>query len=212
MTPLAEIEARAARNHLMVAGVVGGVETLPKGAQSLILLAPDEPAFWPRMTDSPEWQDGRSDPIDRWSKRIIGSLAQTLGGTAIFPSDGPPYAPFFTWALQSGRCWASPVNLLVHDVAGLFISFRGAIALPYALPSNSGTRPCDTCAQPCLAACPVGALTDAGYDVPACHAHLDATEGADCLTRGCLVRRACPVGQDRRLPEQSAYHMGRFHR
>ncbi|WP_420857375.1 ferredoxin [Marivivens marinus] len=212
MTPLAEIEALAARNHLMVAGVVTGVGSLPKGTQSLILLAPDEPAFWPGITDSTEWQDGQADPIDRWSKRIIGSLSQTLGGTAIFPSDGPPYAPFFTWALQSGRCWASPVNLLVHDVAGLFISFRGAIALPHALPAVSETRPCDTCTQPCLAACPVGALTDAGYDVPACHTHLDAAEGANCLTRGCLVRRACPVGQDRRLPEQSAYHMGRFHR
>lgn len=212
MTTLPEVEALAARQSLMVAGVVKGAKTLPDRAASLILLAPIEPGFWPTMTDSPEWQDGHPDPVDRWSKRVIGDLAATLGGTAIFPSDGPPYAPFFTWALDSGRCWASPVNLLVHDVAGLFISFRGAIALPHALPATSGTRPCDTCAQPCLAACPVDALTDAGYDVPACHSYLDAAKGAECLTRGCLVRRACPVGQERRLPEQSAYHMGRFHR
>lgn len=74
-------------------------------------------------------------------------------------------------------------------------------------------RPCETCAAPCLTACPVGALTGAGYDLPACHAFLDRPEGAECLSAGCLVRRACPLSQSyARLPEQSGYHMRQFHR
>jgi len=57
------------------------------------------------------------------------------------------------------------------------------------------------------------AFTEAGYDVPACHAFLDTSAGQDCLTTGCAVRRACPVSQSYgRVPEQSAYHMRQFHR
>jgi epoxyqueuosine reductase QueG len=94
------------------------------------------------------------------------------------------------------------------------VSFRGALALKerMALPAATA-RPCDECAKPCLTACPAGALTGAGYDVPACHAFLDTADGGDCMNGGCLVRRACPVSQSyARIPEQSAYHMGQFHR
>jgi hypothetical protein len=75
-------------------------------------------------------------------------------------------------------------------------------------------RPCDSCAaKPCLTACPVAALTGAGYDVPRCHAHLDQPEGVPCMSGGCLVRRACPASQPyARMPVQSAYHMRQFHR
>ncbi|NBR88334.1 MAG: hypothetical protein EBS68_00235 [Rhodobacteraceae bacterium] len=69
---------------------------------------------------------------------------------------------------------------------------------------------CPTCAQPCTTACPIGALTPAGYDVPRCRAYIATPEGAPCLTQGCAVRRACPVSAGRRLPEQSAWHMEQF--
>ena len=42
---------------------------------------------------------------------------------------------------------------------------------------------------------------------------LDTALGADCLTRGCAARRACPRSQAyARVADQSAYHMGQFHR
>jgi epoxyqueuosine reductase len=99
-------------------------------------------------------------------------------------------------------------------VQGLMVSFRGALALKerVELPPPL-QRPCDTCHKPCVTACPAGALTDAGYDVPACHAFLDTCAGADCMNGGCLVRRACPVSQSyARMKDQSAYHMRQFHR
>jgi epoxyqueuosine reductase QueG len=106
------------------------------------------------------------------------------------------------------------VRLLVHDTAGLWVSFRGALALRQrlALPPPP-PAPCDTCAdQPCRSACPAGALSPAGYDVPACHAWLETPPGAACLSGGCRVRAACPISQRHgRVPEQSAYHMRRFH-
>lgn len=189
---------------------------LPPDTGTLVLLGPHEPGFWARIGASPEWRDGAPDPIDRWSRRVIGGIACGLGAKALFPFIGPPWLPFFSWATRSGRAWPSPVRLLVHDRAGLMVSYRGAVALRERLdlPPPPAEPPCATCPdQPCRTACPANALSDAGYDVPACHAFLDTAPGGDCLSCGCAVRRACPVSQSYgRLPEQSAYHMGRFHR
>ena len=214
---LAGIAPRAADHALMVAGAFhpGPDDGLPDTAGTLILLAPLEPGFWAHVTAQPEWSDGAPDPLDRWSRRVVGRLACDLGGKAHFPFTGPPWKPFYSWALRSGRAWASPVHLLVHDRMGLFASYRGAIAVPDRLDlPETGPRPCDTCAdRPCLTTCPAGALGGAGYDTGACHAHLDRPAGADCLIGGCAVRRACPISRAYgRLPEQSAYHMGLFHR
>lgn len=186
----------------------------PPGAQSLVLIGPlGGDLWWGRVTASPEWRDGAPDPMDRWSKRHLGALAARFGGAALFPSDGPPWPPFFRWALDSGRIWQSPVGMLVHADQGLWLSFRGALALPFAVDLPEATNPCLTCAdQPCKAACPVNALSPKAYDTAACHAHLDRPAGQDCLTTGCAARRACPAGKSHaRLPEQSHYHMSRFH-
>ncbi len=190
----------------------GPKDAAPEGCATVVLLGPDEPGFWTRFSASDEYSDGASDPLDRWSKRVIGRLAKDWDGSAIFPSDGPPYPPFLRWAEASARCWPAPVGLLVHDAAGLFVSFRGALALPVRLDlPPPPAKPCDTCAAPCVAACPVGALgPDQGYDVPRCQAHVASPQGAPCRD-GCLVRRACPVAQDfERLPVQSRFHMAAF--
>lgn len=192
--------------------VAEGEAGFPPGTRTLLMLGPAAPGFWAHLTAQPEWGD--ADPVDRWSRRVIGRLACDLGAKALFPFGGPPYHPFYQWALRTGRVWDSPVRLLVHSSQGLMVSFRGALALKekVAVPPPVA-RPCDTCPAPCLAACPVGALTRAGYDLPACHGFLDRPEGQDCMTGGCLVRRACPVSQSyARLPEQSGYHMRQFHR
>lgn len=185
---------------------------LPPGTQTLLMLGPAEPGFWAHVRAEADWSG--PDPVDAWSRRVIGRMACDLGAKALFPFGGPPWHPFYAWALRTGRVWDSPVKLLVHAGQGLMVSFRGALALEerVAVPAPVA-KPCETCAQPCLSACPAGALGAAGYDVPACHSFLDTGAGGDCLTGGCLVRRACPVSQAyARVPEQSAYHMSRFHR
>lgn len=188
-------------------------DDLPAGTRTLLLVGPG-PGFWPHLTAQPEWRDGAADPVDRWSRRAIGRIACDLGAKALFPFGGPPYRPFYRWALRTGRIHASPVRLLVHDTAGLWVSFRGALALkqPLAL-QPAPPSPCHTCAgKPCLTACPPAALSADGYDLPACHGFLDTAPGQDCMTNGCAVRRACPVSSRHpRMAEQSAYHMARFH-
>ena len=204
------LDAAARARHLMVLGAFhpGADEGL--AAKTLVLIGPDEPGgFWTHLKASPEW--GGRDPVDTWSRRVIGDWAAELGAEALFPFGGPPYHPFIAWAKRTGRIHASPAGLLVHDQAGLFVSFRGALALSERIPLEpTPPRPCDACAdQPCRNACPVNALTGTSYDVPACKDYLKT--GADCLTQGCLARRVCPVSQTwARDPGQSAYHMQNF--
>ncbi|WP_371171237.1 ferredoxin [Aliiroseovarius sp. 2305UL8-7] len=199
-------EPAAEEMHLEVLGM------LHERGDTIVLLGPHEPGFWPAFTKSPEYRDGSPDPLDRWSKRVITELSCRWGGEAIFPSDGPPYPPFLAWARASGHAWDSPVGMLVHSNAGLLVSYRGAIRIPKELPlPSSAPNPCADCNAPCLRACPVSALGPEGYDVAACKGHLNDTDSADCMGSGCAARRSCPVSQSYgRLAAQSAFHMKAF--
>lgn len=191
----------------------GPDDNVPVPCKTLVLLGPDEPSFWPLFIASAEYLDGQADPMDRWSRRVVGTIAADLNARALFPFGGAPFLPFFSWATRTGRIHASPVNFLVHDTAGLFVSFRGALALPDTLDlPQPPSKPCDTCADtPCVTACPVSALTPDGYDVEACKVYLDTPPGRRCVTDGCAVRRSCPVSKRfGRVPAQSEYHMRHF--
>jgi hypothetical protein len=208
-----DLTALLGAEGLVVAGVAPPDPAhCPPGTRALALVAPLR-GWWDIVAASPEWADGAPDPVDRWSARVLDRIAGTLGATALYPFGGPPWRPFHTWALATGRVWESPVRLLVGAEHGLWISFRGALALPFDLALPAAARPCDTCTgKPCLTACPAAALTGAGYDVPACHAFVDTAPGRACLSQGCRVRAACPVSaRHARVEAQSAYHMSRFH-
>ena len=197
-------------------------DRLPPEVQTLVLLGPAEQGFWAHFTHSPEACDGQPNPMDRWSTRVIGKIAEQLGHDTqpLFPFGGKPFHPFYSWALRSGRAFAAPVHFLVHDTAGLHVSYRGALALTARLdiaPPNAAS-PCYGCAQkPCLTACPVQALgpinagRPTGYNVDVCQTHLGTAEGQACMDGGCLARGACPVSQRYgRLAAQSSFHMRQF--
>ena len=204
------VEASAKLNGL---GIMGA---LHEDGGTIVLLGPSK-RFWGIFKASPELNDGTEDPFNRWSERVIGRMAETLHAEPRFPFGGPPYEPFMRWAMDSGRAWQSPVGMLVHDEAGMMISFRGALRFEYEidLPTPQCASPCETCvAQPCVSACPVNALSDQHfYEIDACHAYLDTPAGQSCMSHGCIARRACPISQKfDRNPEQSAIHMKYFHR
>lgn len=206
---LAEIKQAANEVGLLTMGA------LHEDGGTVVLLGTG-PRFWPIFSASPEYLDGVPDPVDRWSKRVVGALSHQFAATCQFPSDGPPYPPFIRWALDSGRFFQSPVGMMVHPDVGLMISLRGALLLPMALalPQESGTSPCRDCPAPCTTACPVQALSaTAPYEVATCHTFLDSDEGADCMARGCIARRACPHSFKAGRPDaQSALHMRSFHK
>ncbi len=194
-----------------------GVPAQPDGRAcgTLILAGNIGGSLWPRFSAAPEASDGRPDPLDRWSARVIGELAESAGGCALFPFGGPPYLPFQRWAKRGAALAASPLGMLIHPDFGLWHAYRGAIALAEALPllpTAARHSPCDDCAdKPCLTACPVSAFTAAGYDVTACAGHVASPPGSDCLGLGCRARRACPLGRAQHYPPaQARFHMSAF--
>lgn len=184
----------------------------PENCLTLLLLGPDEPTFWYEFEKCPEMQDGQKNPMDRWSERVINKLANRLNADPVFPFSGPPFAPFFQWALRSGKAHVSPIKLLVHNEVGLFVSFRAAlsfkykITVPEPLPS-----PCLSCSAPCKSACPVSAFDGNSYNVNSCRSHISTTDQKRCLENGCAARRICPLSKiELRAPNQSAFHMRAF--
>ena len=187
-------------------------DQVPENCRTLLLLGPDEPNFWHQFKNSLEMQDGQSNPMDRWSERVISALATKIEAKPIFPFQGPPYAPFYQWALRTGEMHISPIRLLVHSQTGLFVSFRGAVTLDrkIQLPKAS-PAPCQTCAAPCASACPVSAFDGDFYDVKACQSHILTLDTKRCVSKGCAARRQCPLGKDHfRHSEQTAFHMHAF--
>ncbi|POF30587.1 hypothetical protein [Roseibium marinum] len=184
-------------------------------AQSLVLIGSTGPAVWPVFMKSPEYADGKPDPLDRYTKRVLSECAARHGFEALFPFEGPPYHPFQQWALKCGGFSPSPLGVLAHGTFGLWAGFRAAFLSAARLPEASAMAedgPCPTCAdKPCLSACPVNAITlENGYDVPACRAYLAADPASDCWS-GCLARRACPFGAPhRQAAETAGFHMKSF--
>lgn len=180
-------------------------------AKTIVMLAPDEPAFWDIFAGSDEYRDGKPHPMDRWSQRVIGDLANDLGVSAYFPFGGPPFQPFFQWALATGQVHQSPIRLLVDRHAGLFVAFRGALGFDDTISDmpKSTQSPCDGCDAPCLTTCPVHAFDGVSYAVDRCKAHVLSPNGKDNLMSGCLARRACPYTL-KRHPHQARFHMRAF--
>ena len=194
-----------------------GVPMLGDGrvAASLVLLGNVGGSLWPSFSASPEKADGLPHPLDRWTRRVVSAIAAELGGEPLYPFGGPPWHPFQRWAQRAEPVLPSPIAVLIHPDEGLWHAYRAALCFAErlefpALPVKA--RPCDSCArQPCLSACPVNAFTERGYDVARCASHVKSTEGRECRERGCLARRACPVGRSQAYPaEQMAFHMTAF--
>jgi hypothetical protein len=170
---------------------------------------------WDAFAASPEASDRLADPLDRWSRRLIESLAPELGGKALFPFGGPPFLPFQRWAQRAEPLHSSPIGLLIHPYYGLWHSYCGALGFHEELVAaepSSDLSPCETrSGRWCLKTCPVGAFSEAGYNVGACAGHLRSAAGGDCMAVGCRARRACPVGADQAYaPEQASFLMRAF--
>lgn len=190
-------------------------EAAPAGAsgrpaRAVLLVGHAGGAIWPHFR---RWRAAQptatSDPLDRWSRRVIGDVAAAFGARAVSPSDRP-FLPFQAWAIRAEGLQPSPLGILMHPQYGLWHAYRGAllfeddaVALKIAA-FRAGPVPehaCDGCAaKPCLSACPVGAHSATAFDHGGCLAHVRSDAGGLCITGGCLDRNACPVGTSYRYP------------
>ena len=186
-----------------------------QGCGTILLLGNLGGGLWPVFAESPELADGAPHPLDRWTRRVLESLARGFDATALFPFGGPPWLPFQRWAMKADCVTASPLGILIHPDFGLWHAYRGALAFAEQLelpPRPRRPSPCDSCIErPCLSSCPVGAFSPGGYDVWGCRTHVAGPQGGACREQGCLARLACPIGREHAYPQgQMAFHMAAF--
>ena len=72
------------------------------GLRTLVLAGMAGREGWAAFAQSPEAADGLDHPLDRWSRRVIETVARELGAKAFFPFGGPPFWPFQQWARRAG--------------------------------------------------------------------------------------------------------------
>ncbi len=222
MTGLDEIIEFAGSYGLVVRGGFNsrdhdGIPEIADGipARSLVLLGNAGSSLWECFSRSPEYSDGRPNPLDRWSAGVGQELAEHFSGRALFPFGGPPYQPFLEWAKKSESLKSSRLGMLIHPEYGLWHAYRFALALGVRIPEFSqGQRKAaelDICAncveQPCLQVCPVEAFTGTQYDVESCYGYLKSNRESSCRQETCLARAACPEGSVFRYRTEHA----RFH-
>ena len=224
---LTEAALSSLRSALSAHGLMlrGGFNFLPedkappgpsgKPARAVLLIGNAGQAMWPNFTAWLDRQpDVMADPLDCWSAEVIDAAAGRAGARAVYPNDRP-FLPFQRWAMRAEGLKPSPLGILMHPDHGLWHAYRGALLFDDEIAIQAPQKLihlCDTCAEkPCLSACPVGAFSDAGYDVPACAAHVVSADGQACRSQGCLSRKACPIGEDWRYsPAQQAFHQAAF--
>lgn len=189
----------------------------PSGApaKSVLLVGHAGSAPWPHFLRWREAQPaGIKNPLDTWSRAVIGAVARQVGARAVSPSDRP-FLPFQQWAMQAEGLKPSPLGVLMHPEYGLWHAYRGALLFDVELDFPDAEKPihlCDTCdGKPCLKACPVGAHSAAGFAYEACLAHVRSVAGLGCMEDGCFDRKACPHGAEYRYPaDVQAFHMAAF--
>ena len=189
-----------------------GDDGVPGNPGTLVLIGNAGPAMWRAFARQ---RRDEPDPLDAWTRRTLEAAAAGRGAAALLPFQGPPWLPFQRWAMRAEAVHRSPIGPLIHPEYGLWHAYRGALAFAgrLALPAvEARPSPCDGCRdRPCLATCPVGALSAGGYDVPACVGHIAQPAGTDCLETGCRARRACPVGRAYIYERpQATFHMTHF--
>lgn len=155
-----------------------------------------------------------ANPLDTWSREVIGAVAEKFGARAVSPSD-KPYLPFQQWAMRAEGLKPSPLGILMHPHYGLWHAYRGALLFEDEISVQAvevATHLCDGCVEkPCLKSCPVNAYSGEGFAYQSCLAHVRGADGQPCRTGGCLDRNACPHGTAYRYPmEVQAFHMAAF--
>jgi len=181
-------------------------------AKAVLLVGQAGAAPWPHFQ---RWRQSRPaglpNPLDSWSREVIGAVAARFKARAVSPSDRP-FMPFQQWAMRAEGLRPSPLAILMHPVYGLWHAYRGVLLFDrnfgFAAPGEV-IHLCDACVgKPCLKSCPVDAYSEAGYAHGDCLAHVRGPHGGPCRTLGCLDRNACPHGAAYRYPEEvQAFHM-----
>ncbi|MDH3232512.1 MAG: hypothetical protein OEQ29_03230 [Alphaproteobacteria bacterium] len=180
-------------------------------AGTVVLIGNAGGTMW-RAFNEADPDRSKRNPLDRWLNPILEHLAGQVGATLVSPNRGPNFPPIQDWARRAEPVFRSPIGIMIHPDFGLWHVYRAALLFAERLdlpPRAEGANPCDSCAgRPCLRVCPADAFEPSRFNAKACVAHVTSDAGGNCRDRGCLARRACPVGRDFAYPNDAgAFHM-----
>lgn len=191
-------------------------ETAPQGpsgrpARGAMLVGHGGGTAWPHFA---AWLETRAEPpaepLDTWSREVIGAIAQRFSARAVFPFD-KPWLPFQQWAMRAEGLRPSPLGILMHPKFGLWHAYRGALLFDVEISIQAPGTPihlCDVCdGKDCMNSCPAGAVSAADFDVEACGDWLRSDAGKPCRFGGCVARAACPHDAYRYGDAQAGFHM-----
>lgn len=188
-----------------------GVPPLPDGetAGTVVLIGNAGADLWQAFAKDADLTTRH--PLDSWLRPRIEDAAAAVGAQAVFPNSGPPFVPLQDWAARAEPVYRSPIGIMIHPTWGLWHVYRGVFLFADRLdlpPRSDAPSPCDSCAsKPCLKVCPADAFLPDRFVAPACVGHVESDAGSNCRDRGCLARRACPVGREYLyVPEQQKFH------
>jgi len=198
-----------------------GLQRLLPAAKTAIVIGNGGGAFWVAFRDfcreRPE-HEREPDPIDAFTRRAVETaMATTMDPGApvrlLYPFRYPDEpVSFMRLAECAGLGRRSVLGVLIHPRFGPWIALRAALLVPAILTASrpaDGFDPCPDCTErACMAACPAGAVTAAGWNVPRCATHRLQTEDT-CAAR-CHARFDCVIGRPHRYPPDAlAYHQRR---
>lgn len=149
-------------------------------------------------------------PIDDYSVQTVARwFADCLPGhryRLLFPGD----QPIGLQALGELAGWhqPSPIMVGVDREWGSWYAYRAVVVADTDLQPSAplvNRSACPACqAQPCIAACPAGALRDGRFDLETCSRFRLQPESP--CSHGCLARQACPVGSQHRYDAAQIEH------
>jgi hypothetical protein len=218
---LARIRAAIAPAGMIVRGgfhprAGDAVPPLPDGTstRTVVLIGNAGGDMWRAFAAAPR-DPGEKNPLDAWLRPRILGAARAAGAHAIFPNDGPPFVPIQDWAARAEPVHRSPLGIMIHPEFGLWHVYRAALCFAETLelpPREDRPSPCDSCEErPCLKVCPADAFGPTRFKFEACVSHVASEQGTPCRERGCLARRACPVGRAYVYPRPAqAFHTAAF--
>jgi epoxyqueuosine reductase len=218
--PLGEAAFDAACAEGQAASALRLATLLPRARAALVVGSAGR-GFFDAFAGSREAADGRPDPLDRYTRAVVGEAARTaLEPLAVAHAEGYPFLgepaaaggpiPFQRLGRAAGLGGPGPLGLQIHPTFGAWWAYRALVVVDAALPPATALGDgCAGCPAPCVAACPGHAVSPPGsgrgFDVGACHAH--RLSWAPCET-SCSARLACLRGPEHRYTEaQLAFHM-----
>lgn len=140
--------------------------------------------------------------VDRWFAQDLPGRRHRL----VYPGD----APLGLQSLGSLAGWhhASPFMVGIDAEWGSWSAYRAVVLADTDFcpsPAVDRSHPCASCiGQPCIAACPAGALADGRFALVKCSRYRLLPDSP--CAHGCLARLACPVGAEHRYDAAQIRH------